>query len=112
MDAAPPSFGHAWTPAAERLLAMSGTPHVRALRGATTVERDDAIEIGSATRELLVALVERNALGEADIVSAFFTVTPDLASDFPARAAREPYAAASPPPSRHRHSPSRRQRRF
>lgn len=68
---------------------MSGTPHVRALRGATTVERDDAIEIGSATRELLVALVERNALGEGDIVSAFFTVTPDLASDFPARAARE-----------------------
>lgn len=68
---------------------MSGALHVRALRGATTVERDDAAEIGVATRELLEAIIERNALGEADIVSAFFTVTPDLASDFPARAARE-----------------------
>ena len=62
---------------------------MRALRGATTVEQDDAREIGTATRELLDAIVERNALSEADLVSAFFTVTPDLTSDFPARAARE-----------------------
>ena len=62
---------------------------MRALRGATTVDRDDAGEIGAATRELLEAIVERNALDDGDIVSAFFTVTPDLTSDFPARAARE-----------------------
>ena len=68
---------------------MNGTRHVRALRGATTVERDEATEIGAATRELLEAIIERNGLRDADIVSAFFTVTPDLASDFPASAARE-----------------------
>jgi chorismate mutase len=62
---------------------------VRALRGATTAARDDAAELCAATRELLAALVERNDLAIEDIVSALFTVTPDLTSEFPARAARE-----------------------
>lgn len=62
---------------------------LRAVRGATTVLRDTPAELGAATRELLVTLVERNALATDDIVSALFTVTPDLSSDFPARAARE-----------------------
>jgi chorismate mutase len=62
---------------------------VRALRGATTVPRDTAEELGAATRELLAELLERNALDPSDVVSALFTLTPDLHSDFPARAARE-----------------------
>lgn len=62
---------------------------LRALRGATTVPHDDATQLGAATRELLAALLERNGLRAGDIVSAVFTVTPDLTSEFPARAARE-----------------------
>jgi chorismate mutase len=63
--------------------------HVRAVRGATTVERDDPAVVLDATRELLTALAERNALHADDIISAIFTVTADVTSDFPARAARE-----------------------
>jgi len=63
--------------------------HVRAVRGATTVARDEPALVRAATRELLAALLERNALTPADIVSAVFTVTGDLRSEFPARAARE-----------------------
>lgn len=61
---------------------------VRGLRGATTVAADESDEIIAATRELLVALLERNGLAATDVISAIFTVTPDLSSDFPARAAR------------------------
>jgi chorismate mutase len=62
---------------------------IRAVRGATTVDRDAAAEIREATRELLGEIVRRNALAVDDVVSAFFTVTPDLTAEFPARAARE-----------------------
>ena len=61
---------------------------VRAVRGATTVARDDAALLHEATAELLVAMLERNDLCAGDLVSAIFTVTPDLASAFPACAAR------------------------
>ena len=62
---------------------------MRAVRGAITVERDEAELVIAATRELLAALAERNALGPEQVVSAIFTVTPDITSEFPARAARE-----------------------
>ncbi|HEV2643663.1 MAG TPA: chorismate mutase, partial [Candidatus Elarobacter sp.] len=62
---------------------------VRGVRGATRVDRDDATSIRVATREMLVELLARNAASAAQVVSAFFTVTPDLVSEFPARAARE-----------------------
>jgi chorismate mutase len=62
---------------------------VRGVRGATRVERDEGELIRAATRELLTELLERNAAAPADVVSAFFTVTPDLTSEFPARAARD-----------------------
>jgi chorismate mutase len=62
---------------------------MRAVRGATTVERDDADLVVSATRELLTALAERNAIAHDQVISAIFTVTPDITSEFPARAARE-----------------------
>ncbi|MEO7368247.1 MAG: chorismate mutase [Gemmatimonadaceae bacterium] len=60
-----------------------------ALRGATTVEKDSREQIAGATVELLSEIMERNGLATGDIVSAIFTVTPDIVSDFPARAARE-----------------------
>ncbi|MEP6509546.1 MAG: chorismate mutase [Gemmatimonadales bacterium] len=60
-----------------------------ALRGATTVEKDSREQIAAATVELLSEIMERNGLATGDIISAIFTVTPDIVSDFPARAARE-----------------------
>lgn len=59
------------------------------MRGATRVDRDEAALILDATRELLLAMMERNDTTPAEVVSAMFTVTPDLTSEFPARAARE-----------------------
>ncbi|HET7599770.1 MAG TPA: chorismate mutase [Gemmatimonadales bacterium] len=59
------------------------------IRGATTVERNDAAEILGATDELLRAVIAANELEPDDIVSAFFTVTRDLDAAFPARAAEE-----------------------
>jgi len=59
-----------------------------ALRGATTVERNDAEEILAATQELLSELMERNALKPQRMVSCLFTCTDDLDAEFPAVAAR------------------------
>ncbi|MHB8572197.1 MAG: chorismate mutase [Candidatus Dormibacteria bacterium] len=61
---------------------------VRGIRGATTVETDSPDEIVTATEELLRAITEQNDLDAADIAWAFFTMTDDLASEFPALAAR------------------------
>jgi chorismate mutase len=63
--------------------------HIRAIRGATTADSDDPEVIRAATRELLAEMTARNELRASDIISAVFTVTPDLTSEFPARAARE-----------------------
>ena len=62
---------------------------VRAVRGATQVEQDDRQEILDATTELLVAVLEKNALSPDDLISVVFTATPDLTSEFPAYAARQ-----------------------
>lgn len=61
---------------------------VRAIRGATRLERDDVEEMHEAVTELLLAMMARNALEPADLISAIFTATPDLHSGFPAAAAR------------------------
>ncbi len=66
---------------------MTGT-RLRAIRGAITVPADTPEAIADATVELLMAVMERNALQPDDIVSIIFTATPDLRSDFPAAAAR------------------------
>ena len=62
---------------------------VHAIRGATTVAADDAAQICDATTELLSAIAQANSLAPDDVLSVHFTVTPDLRSEFPARAARE-----------------------
>lgn len=59
-----------------------------ALRGATTVDANDADEILAATTELMEAILERNVLSPSDVVSCIFTVTEDLDAAFPATAAR------------------------
>jgi len=62
----------------------------RGVRGATTVEADEKERVLSATRELLLAILASNPdLETDDIASALFTVTGDIASAYPARAARQ-----------------------
>ena len=68
---------------------MSQERHLGAIRGATTVDRDDATAIRNATAELLRRIVALNSLAPSDVLSALFTVTPDLRAAFPAHAARE-----------------------
>jgi monofunctional chorismate mutase len=60
-----------------------------AIRGATSVEVDDAEQVAEATCELLHEIVARNSLEIGEIVSVVFTATQDLRSVFPALAARE-----------------------
>jgi chorismate mutase len=62
---------------------------VKALRGAITAHSNSQEAITEATHALLTCLVERNQLKVDEIVSVFFTLTPDLNACFPARAARE-----------------------
>ena len=59
-----------------------------ALRGASSVERNDAPAILEATEALMRELMARNAIGPADVVSCIFTLTEDLDAEFPAVAAR------------------------
>ena len=60
-----------------------------ALRGAITVEADEAAQILAATDELMRELMSRNGLRAEDMVSCIFTLTNDLHAEFPAVAARE-----------------------
>ena len=64
-------------------------PRLQGIRGATTVDCNEAGEILAATDELLRTLIEANQLEPDDIVSGLFTVTRDLDAAFPARAAEE-----------------------
>jgi chorismate mutase len=62
----------------------------RGIRGATTVADDQPDLILEATRELLEAILKDNpGMTPEDVGSAIFTVTDDLASTFPAQAARQ-----------------------
>lgn len=63
---------------------------VRGVRGANSVNSDSPQDILTATRELLEAILSANpSLRSEDIASCFFTLTPDLVSEYPAKAARE-----------------------
>ncbi|MBV9748541.1 MAG: chorismate mutase [Acetobacteraceae bacterium] len=59
-----------------------------ALRGANSVEANEAEAILSATDELMRELMSRNALQAEAMVSCIFTLTQDLDAEFPAVAAR------------------------
>ena len=61
---------------------------MRGVRGATTLERNDAAHMRERTTELLSAVVERNGIRPEQLASVIFTTTDDLDADFPAHAAR------------------------
>ncbi len=59
-----------------------------ALRGASSVDQNDAQAIIGATEWLLREILRRNDLEPDDLVSCIFTLTEDLDAEFPAVAAR------------------------
>jgi chorismate mutase len=59
-----------------------------ALRGAVSVERNDAQDILDATSQLMREIMQRNTLAPDAVVSCIFTATRDLNAEFPAVAAR------------------------
>lgn len=62
---------------------------VRAVRGAVQLEQDAADHMDEQVSELLTAILERNELTQENLISIWFTATPDLHSAFPAAAARK-----------------------
>src|SRR5687767_8887535 len=69
---------------------------LRALRGAITVDANEADAILDATEELMRALLDQNSLAAGDLVSCIFTCTRDLDAEFPAVAARRMGLSAVP----------------
>ena len=61
---------------------------LRALRGATTLDEDNAGQVNDRVRVLISSMLERNGIGHDDLVSILFTATEDVTSMFPATAAR------------------------
>jgi len=59
-----------------------------ALRGASTVDQNEAAAIVGATEWLLREIMKRNEIKPDDCVSCIFTLTEDLDAEFPAVAAR------------------------
>jgi chorismate mutase len=59
-----------------------------ALRGAVSVERNEAQPILEATSELMREIMARNELSPDAVISCLFTATDDLDAEFPAVAAR------------------------
>ncbi|WP_053202297.1 chorismate mutase [Jiangella muralis] len=62
---------------------------VRAIRGATQLDADDAEHLLERTAELVTTVLDRNELTPDDVISIFLTATPDLRSAFPAVAVRQ-----------------------
>jgi chorismate mutase len=62
---------------------------VRGIRGATVIDEDQADTVITATQELLEAIKSANpSLSPDEIACIFFTVTEDIRSAYPAKAAR------------------------
>ncbi|PBB05461.1 MULTISPECIES: chorismate mutase [Salimicrobium] len=61
---------------------------IRGIRGATTVETDDATEIVSRSYELMKEIVEENRISAEDVTQVLFSATADLNAAFPAKSLR------------------------
>jgi chorismate mutase len=67
---------------------VSAVP-IRAIRGAIQVDVNDRDAIIDGATEMICAMLTRNHLAAADLVSIVFTATQDLNAAFPANAARQ-----------------------
>jgi chorismate mutase len=61
---------------------------VRAVRGATQLDEDVREHLLERVAEMVVDVMDSNALEVDDFISVIFTATSDLVSEFPAYAAR------------------------
>ena len=61
---------------------------VRALRGATTLDVDEATHLTERVQALVNQMLDRNDVAKDDLISIVFTATEDIHSMFPATAAR------------------------
>lgn len=73
---------------ARSLVSGAVSAAVRALRGATTFDVDEATHVTERTVELLDQMLGRNDVQTDDLISVIFTATEDLTCIFPATAAR------------------------
>ena len=62
---------------------------IRAIRGAIQLDVDEREHLLKSTAELLTKTLHANYLDAGQLISIFFTATPDVTSEFPAVAARE-----------------------
>lgn len=61
---------------------------MRAIRGAIQLDVDEREHLLKSTAELLSKILHANDIDNSELVSIFFTATPDIHSEFPAVAAR------------------------
>mgnify|MGYP000902059226 CR=1 FL=1 len=61
---------------------------VVSIRGATTVDANEEIDIINSTKELLLEIEKRNNLIKENVISILFSATKDLNAAYPAKAAR------------------------
>jgi 3-deoxy-7-phosphoheptulonate synthase len=73
----------------EREVGGATGPVVRAILGEAIVDGEGAAAVARATRAMLEGLLARHRIGASAVVSAMFTVTPDLVNAFPAAVARD-----------------------
>ena len=66
----------------------TGARSVRAIRGATTFDEDEAGHVTGRVVALMNEMLARNSVHHDDLISILFTATDDLHSIFPATAAR------------------------
>ncbi|HLV24973.1 MAG TPA: chorismate mutase [Gemmatimonadales bacterium] len=69
-------------------LGLATHTRLRALRGAITVDQDTPQAVEEAVAALISAIQGANCLSPDDVISAIFSVTPDIRSRNPATAAR------------------------
>ena len=62
---------------------------IRAICGAIQLDSDERSHLLKSTAELVTKVLHANSLQSADLISVWFTATPDVTSEFPAVAARE-----------------------
>ena len=97
---------------AQGFFVLGDVTHMKGIRGANGVQANTKDAILEATSQLLAEIVQRNHLDPTEVVSALFTLTPDLNAAFPATAARDhglggraPHVRAGDPGARTRSLP-------
>lgn len=62
---------------------------IRGFRGATTVTKNEELEILQETEKLLLEMIEKNDIEANNISHVFFSVTDDINAVFPAKVSRQ-----------------------